>query len=90
MKGEKKHQNYVWKNAKHQKFPCSSSISFIDGIAVKLNGKKVSKLEKPLSSYHKHSNCIHSDEDIQTILSVENMKARAKNENLSVIKFTYK
>ena len=30
MKGEKKHQNYVCNNAKHHKFPCSFSISFID------------------------------------------------------------
>ena len=60
---------------------CSASLSFVDDVVVKINGKKT-VLDQQLKSYHSHSEI--SNEEVSQIMSYERIKQRALSENVPI------
>lgn len=83
-KGDSVSQLFVCKRSKANTTPCSSSLSLLNGEIIKINGKVVDTMKGPLLDYHKHSSCEISTTLVSKLKSIDRMKIRAKNENVSI------
>ena len=84
FKGENRNQLFVCKRSKATSNPCSASLSLVNGNFAKMNGKKISFLDKPLVNFHKHEDCQITSDQVESIKILNRMKERAKNQNMSV------